>query len=114
MIIEGVGAACGELTAFLEERNALALTIYVVADPKTRKTRGLARLGTQATEKNWDDWMAFERQFVAQDGTVARCHLVVAGDVSGRVQRDQFVVVGGTAPEARLRQLGLSPINRDM
>ncbi|MBV9279325.1 MAG: hypothetical protein JOZ41_04520, partial [Chloroflexi bacterium] len=109
ILIEGVGAACRELAAFLEERNALALSIYVLGDPAKRTARGLARPGSLATETDWDDWLAFERQFVAEDGTVARCHLVVDGDAPIRARRDRFVVVGGTATEARLHRLGLTP-----
>lgn len=114
ILIEGVGAACRELTAFLEERNVLSLTIYVVAAPEKRKARGLARPGTRATEKDWDEWMAFERQFVAEDDTIARSHIVVDGDPPISMQREQIVAIGGTANEARLRQLGLTPVHPDM
>ena len=73
VVIEGVSSARRAAA------DRLACAIWVEAPAGVRLERGLERDGREA-RSSWDAWMAEEDAHFAQDGTRARCDLVVDGD----------------------------------
>jgi dephospho-CoA kinase len=73
VVIEGVSSARRAAA------DRLAYAIWVDAPAELRLERGLERDGRDARPL-WDAWMAEEDAHFAQDGTRARCDLVVDGN----------------------------------
>jgi uridine kinase len=89
VVIEGVSSARRAAA------DRLAYVIWVEAPAELRLERGLQRDGREALS-SWDAWMAEEVAHFAQDGTRARCDLVVDG--SPGIDHDperEFVRIGG-------------------
>ncbi len=74
LILEGVGAAHRELT------HALDAIIWVQSDVDKAKTRGVARDGGDAAASAfWDEWMAQEFPFMADQKAWERADFIVSG-----------------------------------
>jgi hypothetical protein len=74
VIVEGCGAARRELTPWTD------VVVWVQSDTEKAKTRGLVRDGGAAeAEAFWDEWMAEELPFFAQDRPWERADTVVSG-----------------------------------
>jgi hypothetical protein len=84
LVLEGVGAGRASLTAHADA------VVWVQADRDEARERGLRRdveLGrTRAeAERFWDEWMAAEEPFLADDRPWDRADLVVRADAGGWV-----------------------------
>ena len=74
VIFEGSGASRQELTPWID------VAIWVQSDEVKSKTRGLVRDGGSAeAEAFWDEWMAEELPFFAQDRPWERANMVASG-----------------------------------
>lgn len=74
VILEGCGAARRELMPWID------VVVWVQADTEKGRTRGLARDGgTAEAEAFWDEWMAEELPFFAQEQPWRRADAIVAG-----------------------------------
>ncbi len=73
VLLEGVGAARRELTPFIDA------VIWVQSDLIASRARGLERDGGDAAVAFWDEWMAAERPFQAEERPWERANIVVCG-----------------------------------
>ncbi len=74
VILEGSGAARRELTPWID------VVVWVQSDIKEARTRGLARDGgTAEVESFWDEWMAEEFPFFAQERPWERADVIASG-----------------------------------
>ncbi|MEF2276872.1 hypothetical protein V3W47_01085 [Deinococcus sp. YIM 134068] len=74
VVVEGCGAARRELMPWLD------VVVWVQADIEKAKARGLVRDGgTAEVEAFWDEWMAEEVPFFAQERPWERADVIVSG-----------------------------------
>jgi len=74
VILEGVGAARRELA------HAVDAVVWVQSDMERVRTRGIARDGGDAAATAfWDEWMAAELTFLADQRPWERANAVVSG-----------------------------------
>lgn len=94
LILEGVGAARHEIMHVVD------VVVWVQADLSRAKTRGLARDGGDAAAAAfWDEWMAAEFPFLAEQRPWERADFIVSGtpDLEHDPSSEIVVAVRGVA-----------------
>lgn len=92
MLIEGVGASRAELVPWIDR------AIWVQSDFTEAERRGIARDGgTDEARTFWDEWMAAEIPFLAEDRPWERADAIACGTPELPHDPDAEIVVAASS-----------------